>query len=84
MEARLAPFLGIDASQFDQKLIVRSAQVHALMPMMQFSVAPWRILNPQHLQAVKAMAQLHRHLRTLHFAMRAQVGSHWRTHCSKS
>ena len=52
-------FLGIDASQFDQKLIVRSAQVHALMPMMQFSVAPWRILNPQHLQAVKAMAQLH-------------------------
>ena len=54
-----ATFLGIDASQFDQQLIVRSAQVHALMPMMQFSVAPWRILDAQHLQAVKAMAKLH-------------------------
>jgi hypothetical protein len=29
----------------DQKLIVRSAQMHALMPMMQFSVAPWRIFD---------------------------------------
>ena len=54
-----ATFLGIDATQFDQQLIVRSAQVHALMPMMQFSVAPWRILDAQHLQAVKAMAKLH-------------------------
>ena len=39
-------------SKIDQKLIVRSAQVHALMPMMQFSVAPWRILDSVHLQAV--------------------------------
>jgi alpha-glucosidase (family GH31 glycosyl hydrolase) len=37
----------------NQELIVRSAQCHALMPMMQFSVAPWRILDPQHLEAVK-------------------------------
>ena len=29
----------------DQELIVRAAQVHALMPMMQFSVAPWRVLS---------------------------------------
>lgn len=29
---------------FDPELVVRSAQVHALMPMMQFSVAPWRVL----------------------------------------
>ena len=54
-----ATFLGIDDKAFDQQLIVRSAQVHALMPMMQFSVAPWRILDAQRLQAVKAMAQLH-------------------------
>ncbi|MEO6188380.1 MAG: glycoside hydrolase family 31 protein [Ginsengibacter sp.] len=42
----------LPGSTIDQKLIVRSAQVHALMPMMQFSVAPWRVLDPEHLQAV--------------------------------
>jgi alpha-glucosidase (family GH31 glycosyl hydrolase) len=35
------------------ELIVRSAQIHALMPMMQFSVAPWRILNKEDFAAVK-------------------------------
>ena len=43
----------LPGSKINQKLIVRSAQVHALMPMMQFSVAPWRILDSIHLQAVK-------------------------------
>ncbi|MCG8307367.1 MAG: family 43 glycosylhydrolase [Cytophagales bacterium] len=42
----------------DQELIVRSAQCHALMPMMQFSVAPWRILDKQHLEAVKSAVDL--------------------------
>ncbi len=36
----------------DQELIVRSAQCQALMPMMQFSVAPWRVLDESHLRAV--------------------------------
>jgi alpha-glucosidase (family GH31 glycosyl hydrolase) len=35
------------------ELIVRSAQIHALMPMMQFSVAPWRILNKEELKIVR-------------------------------
>lgn len=52
-------FLNIDQTKFDQALIVRSAQVHALMPMMQFSVAPWRILNAENLQTVLNMAKLH-------------------------
>jgi alpha-glucosidase len=39
--------------KIDQKLIVRSAQVHAMMPMIQFSVAPWRILDSMHLSAIK-------------------------------
>jgi alpha-glucosidase (family GH31 glycosyl hydrolase) len=43
----------LPGSKINQKLIVRSAQVHALMPMMQFSVAPWRILDSAHLEAVK-------------------------------
>lgn len=37
----------------NEDLIVRSAQCHALMPMMQFSAAPWRILDSAHLNAVK-------------------------------
>lgn len=52
-------FIGIDEKSFDQTLIVRSAQVHTLMPMMQFSVAPWRILNQENLAAVRNMAHLH-------------------------
>jgi alpha-glucosidase (family GH31 glycosyl hydrolase) len=52
-------FLNIKEDQFDQKLIVRSAQVHALMPMMQFSVAPWRILNKENLEITQKMALLH-------------------------
>jgi alpha-glucosidase (family GH31 glycosyl hydrolase) len=43
----------LPGSKIDQNLIVRSAQVHALMPMMQFSVSPWRILDSAHLEAVK-------------------------------
>ena len=43
----------LPGSVINQDLIVRSAQVHALMPMMQFSVAPWRVLDAEHLEAVK-------------------------------
>jgi alpha-glucosidase (family GH31 glycosyl hydrolase) len=43
----------LNNDKLDQDLIVRSAQCHALMPMMQFSVAPWRILDALHLDAVK-------------------------------
>jgi len=52
-------FIGIDSDAFDQKLIVRSTQTHALMPMMQFSVAPWRILNEENLEICRQMAHLH-------------------------
>ncbi|MEO6356570.1 MAG: glycoside hydrolase family 31 protein [Ferruginibacter sp.] len=40
-------------NNLDQDLIVRSAQCHALMPMMQFSVAPWRVLDSVHFAAIK-------------------------------
>jgi alpha-glucosidase (family GH31 glycosyl hydrolase) len=43
----------------DEELIVRAAQVHALMPMMQFSVAPWRVLSPENLEICRRMAALH-------------------------
>jgi alpha-glucosidase len=43
----------INLKNINQDLVVRSAQCHALMPMMQFSVAPWRILDSTHLSAIK-------------------------------
>ena len=43
----------------DQELIVRSAQCSALMPMMQFSVAPWRVLSVENLKICRDMARLH-------------------------
>lgn len=43
----------------DHKLFVRSCQVHALMPMMQFSIAPWRVLDAAETAICRAAADLH-------------------------
>ena len=51
-----------DTSVLDEELIVRSSQVSALMPMMQFSVAPWRVLSKPNLAICKKMANLHYHM----------------------
>ncbi|NJK98390.1 MAG: hypothetical protein HC905_28860 [Bacteroidales bacterium] len=48
----------LDSTLFDPDLVVRSAQIHALMPMMQFSAAPWRILELKHLEAVKKAVKI--------------------------
>lgn len=48
----------LNADVLDQESIVRSAQCHALMPMMQFSVAPWRILDEKHFAAVKKSVEI--------------------------
>ena len=55
-------FYGIDPDKFDQKLIVRSCQIHSMMPMMQFSVAPWRILDKHHLDICRRYAAWHSQL----------------------
>ncbi|HLO59669.1 MAG TPA: glycoside hydrolase family 31 protein [Bacteroidales bacterium] len=47
----MGSFVNLD--KVDQELIVRSAQCHVFMPMMQFSVAPWRVLDSLHFNAVK-------------------------------
>lgn len=52
-------FLNVDYKKLDQALIVRSAQVHAMMPMMQFSLAPWRVLDEEHLAMTRDAARLH-------------------------
>jgi alpha-glucosidase (family GH31 glycosyl hydrolase) len=52
----------LNIKTMDEELIVRSAQCSALMPMMQFSVAPWRILNEKNLKICKDMAELHKNI----------------------
>jgi len=47
-----------EESEIDQELIVRSAQCQALMPMMQFSVAPWRVLDSVNMAVVKETIEL--------------------------
>ena len=42
----------LDIKTIDQELVVRWSQASALMPMMQFSAAPWRVLDATHLRAV--------------------------------
>ncbi|MFV0539643.1 MAG: glycoside hydrolase family 31 protein [Aestuariibaculum sp.] len=55
----------LNTEHIDQDLIVRSAQTHALMPMMQFSVAPWRILDKEHFEAIKKTVKLREQFKPL-------------------
>jgi alpha-glucosidase (family GH31 glycosyl hydrolase) len=48
----------INLEKLEEQLVVRSAQCSALMPMMQFSVAPWRVLSKQNLAAVKKAVEV--------------------------
>lgn len=48
----------LNLKNYDQDLVVRSAQCSALMPMMQFSVAPWRILDSAHYNSIKKSVAL--------------------------
>lgn len=45
--------------RFDQDLFIRYAQCSALFPMMQFSIAPWRVLDPDRLALCLNMVRLH-------------------------
>ncbi|TDC76802.1 glycoside hydrolase family 31 protein [Streptomyces hainanensis] len=50
------------SATFDPELFVRSAQASALLPMTQFSAAPWRLLDAEHLGHCRAAALLHERL----------------------
>ena len=56
----LGGFLGGDP--LDAELFVRWAQCSVLMPMVQFSLAPWRVLDADHLQAVPEAVALRQRL----------------------
>ena len=49
----------LNGATIDEELVVRSAQVHVLMPMMQFSVAPWRVLSSENAAICLKMSKLH-------------------------
>ncbi len=51
--------LSFVGGRIDEKLFVRSAAMQALMPMMQFSPAPWRHLSKSGVELCRAFAQLH-------------------------
>jgi alpha-glucosidase len=53
-------FKNVSSTDFDQNLLLRSEQIQALMPMMQFSVAPWRVLSKSNLTICKNFALLHK------------------------
>ena len=55
---------GLDSSyrpgkSFSHKLFIRSCQLQALTPVMQFSAAPWRVLTPEECAVCLEFAQLH-------------------------
>jgi alpha-glucosidase (family GH31 glycosyl hydrolase) len=47
------------AASLDGELFVRHAQMAALLPMQQFSAAPWRVLDAEHAALCLAAARLH-------------------------
>ena len=49
-------------SVVDEELFVRMAQSSAFLPMMQFSLAPWEVLNEENQKSVLKVARLHRSL----------------------
>ena len=51
-------YLDFDEDRLDPEIFVRHAQIAAFSPMMQFSAAPWRVLDQAHASAVRAAADL--------------------------
>lgn len=49
-------------TKIDEELYIRYAQAAALCPMMQFSTAPWRILNKKNFLIVKEAVRFHQNL----------------------
>ncbi len=63
------------AGEVDQDLIVRSAQCHALMTMMQFSLAPWRVLDKEHYAAVLKAVRMREDLMPLIMSLAADAAA---------
>ena len=47
------------STTFDDELLIRYCEAAALMPMMQFSLAPWRVLDKEKYDIILKMSDLH-------------------------
>ena len=56
----MVPDFHNEGFHFDQELFVRYAQVSAMFPMMQFSLAPWKCLSKKNQAIVLEAVELHR------------------------
>ena len=45
--------------KFDEELFIRMCQCSTFFPMMQYSLAPWRVLSPENLQIAVKYTALH-------------------------
>lgn len=54
--------VGVLQEEIDQELMVRYAQCAALFPIMQFSKAPWSVLDDEYLAYCREAALLHEKL----------------------
>jgi len=52
-------YVSFESDSLDQELLVRAIQAQALMPMMNVSIAPWRLLDEEHLAACQKATKLH-------------------------
>nr|WP_261305104.1 TIM-barrel domain-containing protein [Paenibacillus andongensis] len=52
-------YTNFTSARLDSELFVRYAKCSALFPMMQFSAAPWRVLDDEHLRYCVEAAKLH-------------------------
>ena len=52
-------FLANDYKGIDEELFVRYAQIATFFPMMQFSLAPWKVLSKENLNIVRRCCDIH-------------------------
>ena len=57
-------FLNTNYQEIDQQLFVRYAQISTFFPMMQFSLAPWKVLNKENLEIIKKCCSIHDEIST--------------------
>ena len=48
----------LPGASFEPELFIRSAQIHALCPMMQISASPWRVLDAEHREIFQRIVAL--------------------------
>ena len=52
-------FLANDYKDIDEELFVRYAQIATFFPMMQFSLAPWKVLSKENLDIIRKCCDIH-------------------------